>query len=115
MKFTHQDKSLRYRRQELRSKATLQEIILWKYLRQSNLGFKFERQHSIGPYIVDFYCAKKKLIIELDDSQHLDNKEYDKERTDYLINLGYRVLRFWNGEVNTNLSWVLTKIRNNLV
>lgn len=110
MKFTHQDKSLRYRRQELRNKSTPQEIILWKYLRRSNLGFKFERQHSIGPYIVDFYCPKKKLIIEIDGSQHLDNKWYDKERTDYLINLGYQVLRFWNDDINRNLIGVLAKI-----
>ncbi len=95
----YQHNSFKGRRKELRRNATPQEITLWKYLRRSNLGFKFQRQYSIGPYIADFYCSKKRLVIELDGSQHLDAKEYDKERSDYLRNCEIRVLRFWNSEV----------------
>src|SRR4051812_11553091 len=110
MKFIHQNKPLKDRRQELRIVATPQEIILWKYLRRSNLDFKFERQHSIGQYIVDFYCPKKKLIIEVDGDHHNDNKEYDTERTRYLESLGNKVIRFWNGDINNNLGEVVNKI-----
>lgn len=73
------------------------------------MGFKFRRQHSIGKYIVDFYCPERKLIIELDGSQHIDNP-YDTERTRYLNKLGFKVLRFWDNEINNNLESVLMKI-----
>ena len=66
----HNNKTLADRRKELRNNATPQEAILWQHLKDSNFGCKFRRQHSIGPYIVDFYCPSKKLIIELDGSQH---------------------------------------------
>jgi len=54
------------------------------YIKSKKLGVKFRRQHGIGPYIVDFYCKEKNLIIELDGSQHKDEKEYDKERDNYV-------------------------------
>jgi very-short-patch-repair endonuclease len=98
------------RRRELR-RLTPQEKILWSCLKKSGIGFKFQRQHSIGPYIVDFYCPQKRLIIEIDGSQHLENKEYDDERTNYLEMLGYRVLRFWNNDITANLSGVLMHIQ----
>jgi very-short-patch-repair endonuclease len=62
----------------------------------------FRRQHAIGPYIVDFCAPHQKLIIELDGSQHLEQQEYDAERTAYLKTRGYRILRFWNDEVMKN-------------
>jgi very-short-patch-repair endonuclease len=100
------------RRKELRKSSTPQELKLWFYLKRKNLGVKFRRQHGIGPYIVDFYCKEKNLIIEIDGSQHLDAKEYDKERDDYIETLGIKVLRFWNNEIDTNTEGVLMKIRN---
>jgi very-short-patch-repair endonuclease len=112
MDFLHQDPSLKARRKELRNNQTPQERKLWNYLRSSTISSKFERQHSIGPYIVDFYCARQKLVIELDGKQHLDNKEYDAERTRYLEALGFKVLRFWNEEIDSHISDVLTIIKN---
>lgn len=100
------------RRKELRKNSTYEENLLWHNLRRNKLGYKFYRQHSIGQYILDFYCAAKRIVIEIDGQQHLENKEYDKERTLYLESLGYKVLRFWNGEINTNLKHVLEKIRS---
>ena len=66
----------------------------------------------IGNYIVDFCAPRKKLIIELDGSQHIDQKEYDQERTMYLESRGYRVLRFWNNDVMKNIDEVLKAIWN---
>jgi len=96
----------------LRNEATPQEILLWSRIRKEQLGIKFRRQHSIGRYIVDFYCPEKKLIIELDGWQHREenNFGYDDERTEFLENLGYRVVRFWNNEVNKNMEGVILKI-----
>ncbi|MDD5589711.1 MAG: DUF559 domain-containing protein [Candidatus Portnoybacteria bacterium] len=96
-------------RSNLRRSATPQEVILWSRLRHSRLGYKFRRQHSIGKYIIDFYCPENKLIIEIDGSQHLDS-EYDQERDEYLKVLGFKILRFWDNEVNKNLEGVLLKI-----
>jgi len=58
------------------------------------LGVRFRRQHAVGNFIVDFCCIKKKIIVELDDSQHLDLREYDEDRAAYLKSRGYRVIRF---------------------
>ncbi|MCC2631153.1 MAG: uncharacterized protein K0S38_962 [Candidatus Paceibacter sp.] len=110
----HTRKDFTERRKELRRNSTPEELILWQQVRNKKLGFRFERQHSIGPYIVDFYCPKKKLIIELDGSQHLENKEYDETRTDYLETQGYKVLRFWNNEVNQNIIEVVEIIKNHI-
>ena len=93
---------------------TPQEISLWMKLKGDQLGCKFRRQHSIGNFIVDFYCPKAKLIVEIDGSQHQENERYDAKRTENLTNLGYRVLRFWNNEVNTNMDGVIMKIQEEL-
>jgi very-short-patch-repair endonuclease len=110
MKFIHSNSNFKLRRSELRNKATPQEKILWSYLRKNRLKYKFRRQHSVGSYIVDFYCAEKRLVIEIDGSQHNENQEYDKERTIYLEGLGHKVLRFWNNEINTNIIGVIDTI-----
>lgn len=102
------------RRKDLRKNSTPQEIILWARLRRDQLGVTFRRQHSIGPYIADFYCAEKKLVIEIDGNQHLENKEYDAERTNYFNVLGIRELRFWNNEVNTNIEGVVMRIEEEM-
>jgi very-short-patch-repair endonuclease len=98
----------------LRRNQTVQEIILWARLKRNQLGFKCKRQFSVGAYVLDFYFPSKKLAIELDGSQHLENKEYDKERTEYLSVLGIEVLRFWNNEVNDNINGVIDNVMREL-
>lgn len=112
MKLTHNIFELTDRRRELRQKATPQEKLLWEKLRNRKLGFKFKRQYSIGGYILDFYCAEKKLIIELDGEVHStkEAKEYDAVRDKYFRELGYTTVRFLNKEVEENTEEVLNKI-----
>ena len=74
------------------------------------MGVTFRRQHAVGNYIPDFCSLKAKLIIELDGSQHLDQEEYDCERTKYLESLGYKVIRFWNNDVLNNIEDVILAI-----
>ena len=116
MKILNNISSLLNRRKELRNNATPQEILLWSKLKHSQLGFKFRRQHSIDGYIADFYCPSKRLVIEIDGSQHFekDNIEYDEIRTNYFSGLGIKVLRFDNGQINSNLEDVLKNILNEL-
>ena len=104
------------RRNKLRENQTPQEVLLWSRLRRKQFGFKFRRQHSIGGYIADFYCPKKKLVIEIDGSQHFEkeNKEYDRIRSEYFSGLNIKVLRFTNAEINTNIEGVTQKIFNQL-
>ncbi|OGI69562.1 hypothetical protein A3A09_00455 [Candidatus Nomurabacteria bacterium RIFCSPLOWO2_01_FULL_42_20] len=100
----------------LRNNQTPQEKILWSRLRREQLGFKFRRQHSIGNYIADFYCSPKKLIIEIDGSQHFKekNQQYDEKRSQYFNKLKIKVLRFTNTEINNNIEGVVLKIINTL-
>jgi very-short-patch-repair endonuclease len=91
------------RARQLRSHLTDAEQMLWRYLRFRQIdGYKFRRQRPIGPYIVDFVCLEKKLIVELDGGQHADQKRYDVGRDRWLAAQGYEVLRFWNHDVLTN-------------
>lgn len=107
--FINNQTSLKSRRKSLRNSATPQEVVLWSRLRNYQTGFKFRRQHSIGSYIIDFYCPEKKLAIEIDGSQHISS-EPDLERTKFLNTQGIQVLRFWNNEVNINIDGVVMKI-----
>jgi very-short-patch-repair endonuclease len=95
---------------QLRKKSTPAERKLWSRIRDDQLGVTFRRQHAVGNYIPDFCCPKSKLIIELDGSQHLEQEEYDQERTKYLESLGYRVIRFWNNDVTNNIDGVILAI-----
>ena len=97
-------------RRDLRGNQTKEEILLWSKLRNNLTGYKWKRQLSIGNYIADFYCREKLLVVELDGSQHLDNKEYDKVREVFFHFLGIKTLRFWNNEVNKNMALVIKKI-----
>jgi very-short-patch-repair endonuclease len=113
MKTIMNRKALMKRRKKLRNNATKAERILWKYLKHSKLnGFKFRRQQSIGNYIVDFYCPRVRLEIELDGIQHSwpENVKADKKRTEYLNSLGVTVVRFWNWEVENDVNDVLHRI-----
>jgi very-short-patch-repair endonuclease len=85
------------RRRTLRRNATDAEAVLWYELRNRQIGgFKFRRRHPCGPYIVDFYCAERKLAIELDGGQHftLAAQAYDARRSRYLRKHGIEILRF---------------------
>ena len=101
-------KTVRARR--LRKDATDAERTLWKALRELNLPLRIRRQHPIGIYIADFAIPAAKLVIEIDGGQHADAVESDANRTSALKDRGYRVIRFWNNEVLTNLDGVLTTI-----
>ncbi len=114
MKKLHNLYSLREHRKELRRNPTPQENKIWWYLRRSQLGVKFRRQHSIGGYVVDFFCPEKKLVIEIDGEIHNQNKEYDRVRQLFMEDLGYKTLRFWNKEIDNGVEEVILKIRNNL-
>lgn len=103
------------RARQLRRDATDAEKALWRALRESNLPFRFRRQHPIGPYIADFACPPRKLVIELDGGQHSETVEADARRTEELKKHGYRhVLRFWNNDVLRNLEGVMETIRTAL-
>ncbi len=109
----HNKKELKVRRQSLRNNATYAEKHLWKFLKHSQLaGKKFRRQHSIGNYVVDFFCYEKNLAVELDGHHHLEKEviEYDKERTKFLESLGVKVIRFENLEVIFDTDRVLRDI-----
>ncbi|QCX38127.1 DUF559 domain-containing protein [Aureibaculum algae] len=112
----HNNKRLKSLRKKLRLNLTPAEAFLWKHLKGKQLDAKkFVKQHSIGNYIVDFYCASEKLIIELDGEVHYNPtaEEYDANRTRYLNELAYTVIRFENKMVFDYLPSVLREIRNN--
>jgi len=114
MKTVNNIKPLVGRRKELRNNSTPEEILLWLRLKNSQIGFKFRRQHSIGGYIVDFYCPAKRLVIEIDGPRHFkkENREYDKIRSEFFEGLDIRVLRFTNKEVATETEKVVRKIKD---
>jgi very-short-patch-repair endonuclease len=114
----HNRPFLKSRRKELRNNATPAERLLWHRLRASQLGgYKFRRQHSVGSYILDFYCPIARLAIELDGDSHFtdDALVYDRERTAYLNALQIRVLRFLNTQVYEELDAVCEGILEELV
>ncbi len=89
------DTLLKQRARHLRKNMSEAEKLLWKHLRNRQPeGMKFRRNHPVRPYIVDFVCLEKKLVIEVDGGQHTETVEYDKKRTEYLTRKGYRVIGF---------------------
>ena len=104
------------RERELRQSSTEAEQRLWYLLRDRRLkGFKFRRQHKIGPYYVDFVCLKARLVVEADGGQHTARASYDAARTHYLEWKGFRVLRFWNDEVLGETEGVLDAVLEGLL
>ncbi len=96
------------RARHLRAQSTTLEQKLWSRLRSGQMqGHSFRRQHPIGPYFADFYCAQLKLVIELDGSQHAQRQDGDMKRTRFLESKGLRVIRFWNAELVENFDGVL--------
>ena len=99
----------------LRQNMTDAEKHLWYFLRAKRLnGHKFRRQHLVHPFIVDFICINKKLIIEIDGGQHAEQLQYDEKRSIFLKLKGYRVLRFWNMDIFKQTQTVLNEILNAL-
>jgi very-short-patch-repair endonuclease len=87
------------------------EAKLWSFLHAHRMkNVHFRRQHPIGNYVPDFCAPRKKLIIELDGSHHIEQQEYDAERTAFLESKGYRVIRFWNNQVMNDIEGVLRAI-----
>jgi very-short-patch-repair endonuclease len=104
-------RELQERAKELRKNMTPAEKILWEKLRHNQLnGLQFRRQQIINPYIVDFYCHSKALVVEVDGDIHDLQQAYDAERSSYLTACGFRMLRVTNDEVKENLLVVLQKI-----
>ncbi len=98
---------------EHRNNTTLSEVLLWNQLKARKMrGYQFMRQKPIGEYIVDFFCSKLKLVIEIDGESHIDKYEQDKIRQQNLERLGLNFLRFSDLDVKTNLNGVLQIIEN---
>ncbi len=99
------------RARDLRNDATNAEQTLWRQLKGSRLqDLKFSRQMPIAGYFADFVCRSHKLIVELDGSQHVEAATYDVKRTQALEAAGYRVIRFWNNDLTSNMPGVLETI-----
>jgi very-short-patch-repair endonuclease len=114
----HNKENLQKLRKQLRNNLTPAEAELWKHLQQGRLaGRKFRRQHSVGNYILDFYCPQEKLGIELDGRGHFTDFgfEADEKRTAFLESLGIRIIRFENKAVFSQLEGVLEEIRQNFM
>ncbi|HCU25282.1 MAG TPA: hypothetical protein DF383_09705 [Deltaproteobacteria bacterium] len=112
------DLSSRSLRKKLRSRMTPAEEKLWYRLRGKRFeGFKFRRQHGIGPYIVDYYCPERSLVIEIDGDVHAYEKQIKKDflREKYLKKRGLQVVRYTNQEVLKNLEGVLENLYARLV
>ncbi|UJS25286.1 endonuclease domain-containing protein [Thiothrix winogradskyi] len=104
----------REKARSLRQQQTSAEQRLWQQLRNRQLdGYKFHRQYVIAPYIVDFACRAEKLIVELDGTHHAepDQAEYDQIRSECLAAQGYRILRFWNTDIDHALPTILETIK----
>ena len=99
------------RARELRRDSTEAEKLLWRRLRNRQVGgLKFRRQEQIGSYVVDFFCLERGLIVEVDGGQHAKGNVRDAARTEWLKDRGYRVTRFWNNEVVGNTDGVIEMI-----
>ena len=101
---------------KLRAKMTVPEKILWVYLKDKPMGFKFRRQHPIGRYVLDFYCHKKRLSIEIDGKNHDDLAQFvnDVERTGYLNRIGIKEIRFKNEDILHNIDKIKLSINHEL-
>lgn len=115
-KFLYNHKTLKERRRDLRNNQTPAEKLLWKHISHNKVELRFLRQYSVGPYILDFYCSKIRLGIEVDGSQHLEKETrlYDKDREKYLESLDINLVRFWNDDVLKNIKNVLKELQDKI-
>jgi len=105
------------KRKELRKNMPPAEVMLWSKIRAKQLdGYKFRRQYSVDRYILDFYCPKAKLGIEIDGDSHFSElaQRYDRKREDFIESLGIKILRFNNREIYEHLDSIWEIIRNHL-
>ena len=99
----------------LRREMTDAERVLWREVRAHRFsGFKFKRQEPLGAYVVDFICYEARLIIELDGGHHASQQQADAERTRWLESSGFRVIRFWNNDVLSNVTGVMQEIERQM-
>ena len=113
MYFLLYNRSLKEFSRDLRGHSTLSEILLWQKLRASQFrGCAFNRQKPLGNYIVDFYCKKLNLVIEIDGDSHFDYQSMveDEQRQKILEGMGLNFLRFNDVDVKKNMPWVLSEI-----
>lgn len=106
-------KSEKEKRRKLRKMMPKAEVILWAYLKGKKLQrYKFRRQYSIGRYVVDFYCPKTRLAIEIDGPSHFEERvvKYDQRRQKYIESFGIRCLRVTNLDVYKNIEGVIERI-----
>lgn len=113
IRFLNRHNELKKRRL-LRKNQTDQENKVWNIIRNRKMGVKFKRQVSIGVYVADFYCAEKKLVIEIDGSQHVAGKDYDMLREKFFLTLKIKTMRFWNYEINQSIDGVYMKIKQEI-
>lgn len=104
--------ALKERARALCKAGNLSEVLLWNQLKQGQLmGLDFDRQKIIGNYIVDFYCAEMKTIVEVDGSSHDDKADYDAQRDAYLSGLGLRVIHVQDKDVKQDLAGVMALLK----
>jgi very-short-patch-repair endonuclease len=108
----HNTLRLKNIRRHLRRHMPKSEVVLWSYLKNKQLGVKFRRQHSIGPYIVDFYCPTKRLVVEVDGETHFSTEQriVDHQRDAYFKQYRIVVLRFLNTDVKENVRGVIDEV-----
>lgn len=116
LEFKEYNRSNKERARDLRKNQTLAENIIWEnVLRKKQTGFLFLRQKMIWSFILDFYCSKLLLGIEVDWNSHDDKKEYDKERDERMRKHGIKIIRFTNDEVIYNTEWIKKEIKEILI
>ena len=109
---TQYNNKLRQRARGLRKESTLSEVLLWKHLNKKQIeGYQFLRQKPLNNYIVDFYCPRLKLIVEIDGSSHNTKQEYDSLRDEHFKLKGLHTLRFTDLDVKNNIEAVIREIR----
>ena len=108
---------LKEKAKELKKFPTEAESLLWEHISNRQLGAKFNRQHIIGDYIVDFVCLEKGLVIEVDGAYHdtAEQREADAIRSEELVRMGFEVIRFSNEEVFKNINNVQSRIKDRLL
>lgn len=107
-----EDKKLAQLARTLRNNMTVQEIKIWQYLKNRQIdGVKFRRQFILGKYICDFVSLENKIVIEIDGSQHIESNS-DLQRDEFLKSIGFKVIRFWNNDIDNNIEGVRSKIKN---
>ncbi len=105
------NKKLKKYSNKLKKNLTLPEVLFWNKVKNKQLGYRFYKQKPIGNYIVDFYCAKFKLIIEIDGRDHDFKEEYDEKREIYLEKLGMKIIRFSNYQIYKQLDGCIEYIQ----